>query len=81
MNKLFLKNKLILFTYLLVFLASAPVFPEISYNSTASSDVSFQNSDERNSNIRWVFKTINGKSYKRLYNTATKQWIGDWIPA
>ena len=78
MNKLFLKNKLIIFTYLLVFLASAPVFPEISYNS---SDVSFQNSDERNSNIRWVFKTINGKSYKRLYNTATKQWIGDWIPA
>ena len=81
MNKLFLKNKLIIFTYLLVFLASAPVFPEISYNSTASSDVSFQNSDERNSNIRWVFKTTNGKSYKRLYNTATKQWIGDWIPA
>lgn len=52
MNKLFLKNKLIIFTYLLVFFAFTPVFPEISYNSTASSDVSFQNSDERNSNIK-----------------------------
>ncbi len=42
MNKLFLKNKLIIFTYLLVFLASAPVFPEISYIPTASYDVSFK---------------------------------------
>lgn len=81
MNKLFQKNKLIIFTYLLVFLASAPVLPEIPYNSTVSSDVSFQDSGERNSNIIWVFKTINGKNYKRHYNTATKQWIGDWIPA
>ncbi len=81
MNKLFQKNKLIIFTYLLVFLASAPVLPEIPYNSTVSSDVLFQDSGERNSNIIWVFKTINGKNYKRRYNTATKQWIGDWIPA
>lgn len=78
MNKLFLKNKSIIFTYLLVFLASTSVFPEISYNSTTLSDISFQDdSDERNSSIVWVFKTINGKSYKRRYNTATKQWIGD----
>jgi len=29
--------------------------------------------------IQWVFDTINGKRYKRLYNFSTRTWIGDWI--
>lgn len=29
--------------------------------------------------IRWRYKTENGKSYRRLYNYTTHQWIGDWI--
>lgn len=32
-------------------------------------------------NTGWFYKTINGKSYKRLYNYTTNKWIGDWIPA
>lgn len=27
----------------------------------------------------WRYKTLNGKTYKRLYNSTTKQWIGNWI--
>ena len=30
--------------------------------------------------IGWVYKTVDGKRYKRLYNYTTKTWIGDWIP-
>ena len=35
----------------------------------------------RNTNVVWVYKTVNEKKYKRLYNIETGQWIGDWIPA
>lgn len=30
--------------------------------------------------IEWVYKEINGKMYKRLYNYTLHQWVGDWIP-
>lgn len=29
--------------------------------------------------IKWVFNTIGGKRYKRLYNFSTRSWVGDWI--
>lgn len=29
--------------------------------------------------IIWRYKTLNGKTYKRLYNSTTRQWIGNWI--
>lgn len=29
--------------------------------------------------IEWVFKEVDGKFYRRLYNFQTKEWIGDWI--
>lgn len=27
----------------------------------------------------WVYKTINGKIYRRLYDGANKKWLTDWI--
>lgn len=30
--------------------------------------------------IIWRYKVINEKLYKRLYNTTTDTWIGNWIP-
>lgn len=33
----------------------------------------------RAADIRWCFKVENGKTYKRLYNYSTQQWVGDWI--
>lgn len=29
--------------------------------------------------LRWVFKIEDNKLYKRLYNTSTFNWVGDWI--
>lgn len=29
--------------------------------------------------IRWVYDSVGGKLYKRLYNYSTANWIGDWI--
>lgn len=32
-------------------------------------------------NIVWKYKIINGKLYKRKYNSTKKKWVGSWIPA
>ena len=29
--------------------------------------------------VVWRVKKENGKIYKRLYNTSTNMWVGDWI--
>ena len=29
--------------------------------------------------IEWVYEIRGNKVYKRLYNTSTGEWIGDWI--
>lgn len=29
--------------------------------------------------LEWRVKIENGKLYKRLYNTSTREWVGDWI--
>ena len=29
--------------------------------------------------VGWVYKTENGVMYKRQFNYATSQWVGDWI--
>ncbi len=28
----------------------------------------------------WRYKMIDGKLYKRLYDTTNKKWLTDWIP-
>lgn len=28
---------------------------------------------------QWVYKVIDGKKYKRLYNISTGAWVGEWI--
>lgn len=30
--------------------------------------------------LEWVYKTINGKHYKRLWNATQNRWVTDWIP-
>ena len=31
-------------------------------------------------NIIWVYKNIDGKWYRRLFNETQYKWIGDWEP-
>lgn len=28
----------------------------------------------------WRYKVINGKLYRRLYDTTNKKWLTDWLP-
>lgn len=29
--------------------------------------------------IQWIYRVENNKLYKRLYNYATGNWVGEWI--
>lgn len=62
--------------FLLVFAFSLPYAQCVSSDTAYAAEVQ-PKADE----IRWRFKTVDGKVYKRLYNFSTKTWIGDWIPA
>lgn len=30
--------------------------------------------------LYWRYTIIDGKQYKRLYNSTKHKWVGDWIP-
>ena len=45
---------------------------DISYESNSTKDIWAEK-------IGYVYKTVNGKLYKRLYNYSRGEWIGDWI--
>lgn len=56
-------------------------------NITSSIEITFLSSKSvtGNSNIdpfsaktQWVYKTINNKTYRRLYDLRNQCWIGDW---
>lgn len=77
------KNKLL--SYTTVLLLSAQLFSfgcnacEVEAAAPVSSNTATEASIARSDDIRWVIKTENGKTYKRLYNFSTGEWIGDWI--
>ncbi|MCM1251393.1 MAG: hypothetical protein NC321_01105 [Clostridium sp.] len=61
--------------------------PISNSNITSSIEISFLSSESvtANSNIepfsaktQWIYKTINGITYRRLYDLRNQCWIGDW---
>lgn len=64
MKKSFLKNKFILLTYLFTFLIPILNFTQIPVNAANNStDISLQESDERNVDTMWIYKTVIFKFY------------------
>lgn len=38
-----------------------------------------ENATMRADYIKYIYKVIDGKVYKRLYNFTEEEWVGDWI--
>lgn len=38
-----------------------------------------ENATMRAEYIKYIYKVIDGKVYKRLYNFTQEKWVGDWI--
>ncbi len=53
-----------------------------SYAATteATADAAASAVTARKAITKWYYKTINGKLYKRLYDTTHEKWLTDWIP-
>ena len=54
----------------------------MSYPIAANEISSIENTDiEVRADIKeWKYKFINGKLYKRLWNSTQRRWETDWIP-
>ncbi len=76
-------KKLIKITILL-FTISGMVIPQTSFTTSIAKAYT---SDENNEimpyadTIKWRYKVIDGKLYKRQYNATKKKWVGDWVLA
>lgn len=67
-------KKTILLLCMLTFLCPTPIAAsEISSTETTNIIV-------RADIKEWKYKFINGKLYKRLWNSTQKRWETDWIP-
>lgn len=75
-NKITIKFAIIL-SCIFLFNIPAAVLAQEVYSRPITSP---QNITPYTDIIKWRYKTTNGKTYKRLYNYTTQQWIGDWIP-
>ncbi|MDC7290406.1 hypothetical protein NXH76_21690 [Blautia schinkii] len=66
----------------LVLIATALCVPSVSV--LASTDVSGitvgAQMSTREPAYEWVYKFIDGKLYKRLFNIKSGEYIGEWIP-
>ena len=71
-----MKFKLLLLTMICCIVTSTPVMATPDISLTAITDASINPTSEV---FEWRYKIENGKLYKRLYNTTTESWVGDWI--
>ena len=52
-----------------------------SVQASTQKNFSQRQISQQSSTVVWRYKYIDGKLYKRQYNTTTDVWIGSWIPA
>ena len=49
-------------------------------NTKNNTTVDINSIEPRSDILEWVFKTINGKQYRRLWNATQARWVTDWLP-
>lgn len=72
-----MKKKIIVFLAMLLI-----VFPTesvVAAEHTDTVEVNEYRANPRADKIDYVYKILDGKLYKRLYNFSTGEWIGNWI--
>lgn len=74
------KMKKLLISLLLVSCINVPLFSHaaVSTGSTVVTQAVGSQISPLKDDIRWVYTIMDGKLYRRLYNTSTGRWIGDW---
>ncbi|MDD3745430.1 MAG: hypothetical protein PHD70_03020 [Anaerostipes sp.] len=79
------KSMILLFILLLSLTLNPSTYMIYASDTLSTSDIIIEESDTDitlySTKIVWRYKAINGKIYKRKYDTSKKKWIGKWIPA
>ena len=57
-----------------------PSLSVTSFAAPATADEAASSITARKPITKWYYKTINGKLYRRLYDTTNEKWLTDWIP-
>ena len=71
-------SKITLMT-LLCLLSLLFVAPSFSITANAATPSEEESVDPQADILEWVYDQRGTKIYKRLYNTSTGNWVGDWI--
>lgn len=76
-----IKSFCIVYSFAMLLICPVTAIPA-NATSNAPQSVTFSNEtiQPRAAIIEWVYKEIDGKIYRRLFNHQTKEYIGDWIP-
>lgn len=78
-----MKTKIKVLTLCLLFCYYITILPVNANDNLNISQTSIHSSEERidtyTDKLEWRYKMIDGKLYKRLYNTTKLQWETDWI--
>ena len=56
------------------------VFGTATIEVKAANPVEEEGVEPCSTNLTWVYATIDGVEYMRLYNHTTGEWLTDWIP-
>lgn len=75
------KNAILAATFILTLSVSClqPAITASASNTSCSTEQTENSVSPRSDIKEWIYKTENGKLYKRLYNTSTDTWETDWI--
>ncbi len=72
-------NKILLFTTaILLSISIAPSLNVFAKENVSDTLYQSQICVPFSENIEWLYKFVDGKIYRRLYNHSTLEWIGDW---
>lgn len=47
-------------------------------NASAAPSTEYTQISPRKDQLEWRFKVVDGKLYRRLYNTTSQKWVGEW---
>lgn len=68
----------LIFSLLFVIILSTVSFPCCAEPSNTPAFKTESQITPRSDETVWIFKNINGRLYRRLYNATQNRWIGDW---
>lgn len=75
------KSKFIAILFMAFFFLSDTVLPHSVYGDGYISEMQLGDNHMTSRNVgrQWIYKKMNGRLYRRLYDYTNEKWLSDWI--